>query len=57
MMYGQSISHYKLVSQLGEGGGGTILTALTEQLGLRAESRQGPAPVLVVEKIEKPEAS
>lgn len=32
----------------------SIFTALTEQLGLRLESKKGPVPVLVVEKIEKP---
>jgi uncharacterized protein (TIGR03435 family) len=32
----------------------SIFTAVTEQLGLRLEPRRGPAPVYVVEKIEKP---
>jgi uncharacterized protein (TIGR03435 family) len=32
----------------------SIFTAVTEQLGLRLESRKGPVPVYVVEKIEKP---
>lgn len=41
----------------GGSGGGSIFTALTEQLGLKVESLKGPAPVLVVEKIEKPEAN
>jgi len=35
-------------------GGPSIFTALTEQLGLRLESRRGPVPVYVIEKIEKP---
>jgi uncharacterized protein (TIGR03435 family) len=35
-------------------GGPTIFTALTEQLGLRLESRKGPVPVYVIEKIDKP---
>lgn len=34
--------------------GPSIFTALTEQLGLRLESRKGPVPVFIVEKIEKP---
>ena len=34
--------------------GASIFTALTEQLGLRLESRRGPVPVYVIEKIEKP---
>jgi bla regulator protein blaR1 len=38
----------------GATGGPSIFTALTEQLGLRLESRRGPVPVYVVEKIEKP---
>jgi bla regulator protein BlaR1 len=36
------------------GDGPSIFTALTEQLGLRLESRKGPVPVYVIEKIEKP---
>ncbi len=32
----------------------SIFTALTEQLGLRLESKKGPVPVFVIEKIEKP---
>lgn len=32
----------------------SIFTALTEQLGLRMESKKGPVPVFVIEKIEKP---
>jgi len=35
-------------------GGPSIFTALTEQLGMRLESRRGPVPVYVIEKIEKP---
>lgn len=35
-------------------GGPSLFTALTEQLGLRLESRKGPVQVYVVEKIEKP---
>ncbi|MNC96706.1 hypothetical protein D3C83_141520 [compost metagenome] len=41
----------------GDAGGASIFTAVTEQLGLKLDSRKGPAPVLVVEKIEKPEAN
>jgi bla regulator protein blaR1 len=32
----------------------SIFTALTEQLGLRLESKKGPVPVFVIEKIERP---
>jgi uncharacterized protein (TIGR03435 family) len=35
--------------------GTSIFTALTEQLGLRLESKKGPVPVLVVEKVTRPE--
>jgi uncharacterized protein (TIGR03435 family) len=28
--------------------------ALTEKLGLRLESKKGPVPVFVIEKIERP---
>jgi uncharacterized protein (TIGR03435 family) len=35
-------------------GGPSIFTALQEQLGLRLESKKGPAQVYVIEKIEKP---
>ena len=35
-------------------GRASIFTALTEQLGLRVESRKGPVPVLVIDKIERP---
>jgi uncharacterized protein (TIGR03435 family) len=35
-------------------GGPSIFTALQEQLGLRLESKRGPAPVYVIVKIEKP---
>jgi uncharacterized protein (TIGR03435 family) len=41
----------------GDASGPSIFTALTEQLGLKLESRKGIASVLVVEKIEKPEAN
>ncbi|MDA0206578.1 MAG: M56 family metallopeptidase [Acidobacteria bacterium] len=42
----------------GDGGGeGSVFAALTEQLGIKVESRKGPASVLVVEKIEKPEGN
>jgi bla regulator protein BlaR1 len=34
--------------------GPSLFTALTEQLGLKLESRKGPVPVFVIEKIEKP---
>ena len=32
----------------------SIFTAITEQLGLRLESRKGPVPVFVIEKIDRP---
>jgi uncharacterized protein (TIGR03435 family) len=32
----------------------SIFTALTEQLGLRLESKKGPVPILAVEKLEHP---
>jgi uncharacterized protein (TIGR03435 family) len=32
----------------------SIFTALTEQLGLKLESKKGPVPVFVIEKVEKP---
>ncbi|MFN7918513.1 MAG: M56 family metallopeptidase [Bryobacteraceae bacterium] len=38
----------------GNGEGSSIFTALTEQLGLKLESKRGPVPVFVIEKIEKP---
>jgi uncharacterized protein (TIGR03435 family) len=38
----------------GDSGGTSIFTALTEQLGLRLESRRGPVTVFVIEHIEKP---
>jgi len=34
--------------------GPSIFTAIREKLGLRLESKKGPAPVFVIEKIEKP---
>ena len=37
-----------------DAGGVSIFTALIEQLGLKLESKKGPVPVLVIEKIEKP---
>ncbi|MND07612.1 hypothetical protein D3C83_297000 [compost metagenome] len=42
---------------VGGGDGPSFFTALTEQLGLKLDSRKGTAPVLVVEKIEKPETN
>jgi uncharacterized protein (TIGR03435 family) len=33
---------------------GSIFTALTEKLGLRLESKKGPVPVYVIEKIDRP---
>jgi uncharacterized protein (TIGR03435 family) len=35
-------------------GGPSIFMALSEQLGLRLETRKGPVPVYIIEKIEKP---
>ena len=32
----------------------SIFTAITEQLGLRLESKKGPVPVFVIDKIERP---
>jgi len=32
----------------------SIFTALSEQLGLRLESKKGPVPVLVIDKLERP---
>ena len=37
--------------------GPSLFTALTEQLGLRLESKKGPVPVYVIERIEKPSAN
>jgi uncharacterized protein (TIGR03435 family) len=37
-----------------ETSGPSIFTAIQEQLGLKLESKKGPAPVFVIEKIEKP---
>jgi uncharacterized protein (TIGR03435 family) len=33
---------------------GSIFTAIQEQLGLKLDSKRGPAPMFVIEKIEKP---
>ena len=41
-------------SEPGDPGRSSIFTAITEQLGLRLESKKGPVPVFVIEKIEKP---
>jgi len=38
----------------GDSGRPSIFTALTEQLGLRLESKKGPVPILVVEKLDRP---
>jgi uncharacterized protein (TIGR03435 family) len=38
----------------GDTGRASIFTALTEQLGLRLESRKGPVPVFVIAQIERP---
>jgi len=38
----------------GDPGRASIFTVLTEKLGLRLESKKGPVPVLVIEKIERP---
>jgi uncharacterized protein (TIGR03435 family) len=35
-------------------GGASIFSALVDQLGLRLESKKGPVPVYIVEKIQKP---
>lgn len=37
-----------------DGGGPSIFTAIQDQLGLKLESKRAPAPVFVIEKIEKP---
>jgi len=43
-----------LQSPINSAAGPSIFTALTEQLGLRLESKKGPVQVYVVEKIERP---
>ena len=43
-----------LQSPISPAAGPSIFTALTEQLGLRLESKKGPVQVYVVEKIERP---
>ena len=37
-----------------DSGRASIFTALTEQLGLRLDSKKAPTPVLVIDKIERP---
>ena len=37
-----------------DAGRASLFTALAEQLGLRLDSKKGPAPVLVIEKVERP---
>ena len=37
--------------------GPSLFTALQEQLGLKLESQKGPAPILVIDKVEKPSAN
>lgn len=37
-----------------DGGGPSIFTAIQEQLGLRLEAKKAPAPVVVIEKIDRP---
>ena len=39
---------------LGDSARPSIFAALTEQLGLRLEAKRGPAPILVVEKLDRP---
>ncbi len=52
------IGRYKLESQWEPGeSGGFISRAMQDQLGLRLESKTGPAPVYVIERIQRPSES